>query len=187
MTVLNTNVISEAAKPDPSAIVAGWMADQPDRDLFTTSITQAKLLFGIELVPQGRRRDLLQKAIVGILYEDLADQILPFGSASAPFYAEIATPATSRTAASRLSTLGKANQDPIQHRQREHRTIHTIQQPAMTGQQCPAIFHTGSTLDRRFRQIPDLPGDIRRQRQQQRFTYPNSGNQSRQRQPSRDA
>ena len=65
------------------------MANQPERETFTTSITEAELLVGIELMPQGQRRDSLQLAAHGILYEDFGGRILPFDTAAAPFYAEI--------------------------------------------------------------------------------------------------
>jgi predicted nucleic acid-binding protein len=89
MTILDTNVISEALKPLYSPTVKGWLANQPSHGFFTTSVTQAEILFGIELMAPGKRRDSLLKAASVILYEFLAERILPFDTAAAPFYAEI--------------------------------------------------------------------------------------------------
>jgi toxin FitB len=63
MIVLDTNVISEVIKPDPSAEVTGWLARERTPNIFTTAITQAELLYGIELMPRGRRRSTLEAAI----------------------------------------------------------------------------------------------------------------------------
>ena len=63
MIVLDTNVVSEAIKPDPSRTVLNWFDIQPDASLFTTAISQAELLYGVELMPKGRRRSLLHDAL----------------------------------------------------------------------------------------------------------------------------
>src|ERR1700676_4064484 len=83
MIVLDTNILSEAVKPDPSAEVLNWLTLEPRSSLFTTAITQAELLYGIELMPKGRRRSALQAAITRLLTEILADRILPFDSYAA--------------------------------------------------------------------------------------------------------
>jgi toxin FitB len=90
MVVLDTNVISEVIKPDPSEKVTGWLARERPSNIFTTAITQAELLYGIELMPQGRRRSALKAAVVRILTEVLVDRILPFDSDAAQVYARIA-------------------------------------------------------------------------------------------------
>jgi len=57
MIVLDTNVLSELMRPAPSEAVQRWVAEQPVTNLFTTTITQAEILFGLALLPEGRRRD----------------------------------------------------------------------------------------------------------------------------------
>jgi hypothetical protein len=90
MIVLDTNVLSEAVKPDPSAKVLNWIALEPRSSLFTTAITQAELLYGMELMPLGRRRSTLQAAIARVFAEVLAERILPFDSGAAEAYSRIA-------------------------------------------------------------------------------------------------
>lgn len=90
MIVLDTNVLSEASRPHPSPTVLHWMRSQPLTMLFTTTITEAELLFGIALLPASRRRRLLEDAVSGILREDFAGRILPFDSAAAREFADIA-------------------------------------------------------------------------------------------------
>jgi toxin FitB len=90
MIVLDTNVLSEALRRDPSAEVLGWLAVERRSNLFTTAITQAELLYGIERMPKGRRRSALQAEIIKIFEEDFADRILPFDSDAAEVFARIA-------------------------------------------------------------------------------------------------
>jgi predicted nucleic acid-binding protein len=88
--ILDTNVLSEASRPDPSMKVLDWMRSEPLAALFTTTITEAELLFGIALLPPGRRRRLLESVVAGILEEDFTGRILPFDSAAAREFALIA-------------------------------------------------------------------------------------------------
>jgi hypothetical protein len=88
MTILDTNVVSEMMRFEPSAIVDGWMAAQPAGELLITSITRAEILYGIEVMPHGKRRESLEQA-AGRLYETFEGRILPFDSDAAPYYAEI--------------------------------------------------------------------------------------------------
>ena len=90
MIVLDTNVLSETLRPLPSVKVLEWMRSEPASALFTTSITEAELLYGIALLPAGRRRQSLEAAVELILSEDLARRILPFDSAAAREFAGIA-------------------------------------------------------------------------------------------------
>jgi toxin FitB len=90
MIVLDTNVISEAWRPEPSPKVREWMRAQPLASLFTTTITEAELLFGIAVLPEGRRRSALSFVVEATLAEELVGRILPFDSAAAREYADIA-------------------------------------------------------------------------------------------------
>jgi len=91
MIVLDTNVLSEAMKPTPAAKVMRWLASQPSSRLFTTTITQAEMLYGLALMPKGKRRSALESAIVAMFTEDFAGRILPFDSDAARMFAEIAS------------------------------------------------------------------------------------------------
>jgi toxin FitB len=90
MIVLDTNVLSEVITPEPSAAVLAWMLREPPSNLYTTSISQAELLYGVELLPKGRRRSALHAAVVKMLAEDFMDRILPFDSNAAEDYSRIA-------------------------------------------------------------------------------------------------
>jgi predicted nucleic acid-binding protein len=90
MIILDTNVLSEALRPAPSAKVLEWMRAEPSSALFTTAITEAELLYGIALLPGGRRRQSLEAIVDVIFTEDLAGRVLPFDSAAAHEFAGIA-------------------------------------------------------------------------------------------------
>jgi predicted nucleic acid-binding protein len=90
MIVLDTNVLSEAIALEPSARVLAWILREESSTFYTTSISQAELLYGVELMAQGRRRQALHAAIKRMLAEDFADRILPFDSDAAEAYSRIA-------------------------------------------------------------------------------------------------
>ena len=90
MIVLDTNVLSEPLRPSPSTKVLDWMRSQPNTVLFTTTITEAELLYGIALLPRGKRRDLLKSVVERMFAVHLAGRILPFDGAAARDYADIA-------------------------------------------------------------------------------------------------
>jgi predicted nucleic acid-binding protein len=59
MIVVDTNVLSELMKPVPDPEVLAWFDTRSAADLYTTTVTQAEILLGLELLPRGKRRDSL--------------------------------------------------------------------------------------------------------------------------------
>lgn len=57
--LLDTNIISNVAKPTPSERLLTWMAEQNDEDLFIASLTVAEIRRGILEKSAGKRRDRL--------------------------------------------------------------------------------------------------------------------------------
>jgi predicted nucleic acid-binding protein len=90
MIILDTNVVSEIMRPAPSAQVLRWLARQPASSLFLTTITQAEILYGLELLPKGRRRRALESAVDAMFEEDFAGRMLPFDSDAARIFPKIA-------------------------------------------------------------------------------------------------
>jgi toxin FitB len=89
MIVVDTNVLSEGMMPVPSRNVIRWMAAHPASVLFTTTITVGEMLFGLELVPVGRRRVALQQAIRAMFDVEFAGRILAFDMDAARAFADI--------------------------------------------------------------------------------------------------
>ncbi len=88
MIVLDTNVLSELARPEPNAAVLSWVASQRRAELCTTAISEAELAYGLALLPKGRRRDALAQATARLLGEGLGGRVLPFDRAAAAAYGE---------------------------------------------------------------------------------------------------
>jgi len=89
MVVLDTNVLSELLRPTPNTQVTQWIEKQPRSQLFTTAVTKAEILYGVNLLPKGQRHQTLMQAALAIFDEDLAERVLAFDSDAADLYAEI--------------------------------------------------------------------------------------------------
>ena len=98
MIVLDTNVVSEGTKPVPSETVMNWLAAQIPSEVFVTVVTVAEVLYGVEAVPHGKRRNLLFAAADRMFAQDFAGRVLPFDEDAARAYATIVA---SRNAAGR--------------------------------------------------------------------------------------
>jgi toxin FitB len=90
MIVLDTNVLSETLRPKPAASVSRWMRVQPSTTVFTTTICEAEIFYGLALMPAGRQRAALEQVVADIFEIEFSDRILPFDSAAARAFAEIA-------------------------------------------------------------------------------------------------
>ena len=90
MIILDTNVISELMRPEPSSVVTAWVAKRPVQELFTTSITEAEIFYGIELLTKGKRREALRAAAEAMFAEDFRGRIFAFGSEAARAFSKIA-------------------------------------------------------------------------------------------------
>ena len=102
MIILDTNVLSELMRPTPSPRVVAWVAKQPATELFTTSVTEAEIFYGLELRTRGKRREGLLAAAEAMFAEDLAGRVLGFDGEAARAFSKIAA---------RRRALGK----PISH------------------------------------------------------------------------
>lgn len=91
MIVLDTNVLSELMKPQCSEAVEGWIKAQSRSSLFTTTITQAEVLYGIAILPKGSRKQRLYEISAALFQEDFADRILSFNQNAAKQFAAISS------------------------------------------------------------------------------------------------
>lgn len=92
MIVLDTNVVSEAMKPEPHPAVRAWLNSQATETLYLSSVTIAELLFGIGALPLGKRKDMLALTLDGLM-RLFRDRVLPLDIDAARFYAELAVTA----------------------------------------------------------------------------------------------
>ena len=89
MIVLDTNVISELTRPQPSKDVLAWADSVHGPNVATTAITAAELLYGIARLPDGKKKDQLREAIKQLLDVDFAGRVHPFDRDAASCYAII--------------------------------------------------------------------------------------------------
>ncbi|MBF0356439.1 MAG: type II toxin-antitoxin system VapC family toxin [Alphaproteobacteria bacterium] len=78
MIILDTNVLSAVMRRDADPIIVAWLDRQPSESLWITTITIFEIRFGLELLPDGRRRVELEKAFAEALEADFQRRILPF-------------------------------------------------------------------------------------------------------------
>jgi len=91
MLILDTNVLSETMLPEPSVRVLTWWSQQKQRgELYVTTVTVAELLYGIELLPKGKRHAKLLAEVEAMFTEDFAGRILSFDEDAARAFPTIA-------------------------------------------------------------------------------------------------
>jgi len=90
LIILDTNVVSELARPVPDARVLEWLGAQPPGDVFLSAVTEAELRYGVAILPEGRRRNELAVALDNFIGGEFAGRALPFDSFAAQAYATIA-------------------------------------------------------------------------------------------------
>ena len=88
MIVLDTNVVSEAMRPEADPRVIDWLNAQNLRTLHLTSISLAELAFGIAALPDGRRKTDLRMRLTMTKERVFGDRILVFDRNAAEEYAE---------------------------------------------------------------------------------------------------
>ncbi len=83
MIVLDTNVISEIMQPRPEEGVIRWLDEQPFQSIWTTSITVFEIRFGLETMPEGKRRVGLVDKFENWLEQVLQGRIVGYDEAGA--------------------------------------------------------------------------------------------------------
>jgi predicted nucleic acid-binding protein len=86
--VADTNVVSELMRVEPSPATRAWVLAQGHHELRITAITVAEILYGIERLPNGKRKATLRQAAVEV-FGRFTEDVLPFDAAAATVYPEI--------------------------------------------------------------------------------------------------
>jgi len=89
MVVIDTNIVSELMRAEPSAEVLSWMDNRPSRELFVTAVTEAEIRTGIAVLPEGKRRRGLARGCERAFDSLFAGRVLPFDRDAARANAEI--------------------------------------------------------------------------------------------------
>jgi predicted nucleic acid-binding protein len=89
MIILDTNIISEFMTSPPSNAVLTWLNKQPVTSLYVTSVTIAEITYGLNVMPEGKRRRSLYdrfKLFVNLAFEQ---RILSFDENAAYIYSDL--------------------------------------------------------------------------------------------------
>lgn len=87
--LLDTNVISELMRVQPDPGVVAWLNARAADDLWICAVTVAEIQLGVALLPDGRKRERVARAVEAMLDEDFRDRCLPFDVRAASMYAMI--------------------------------------------------------------------------------------------------
>lgn len=88
MIIVDTNVLSELMRPNPSDRVRAWVDDQRPSSVYTTAITVAEILYGIERLPDGKRKEGFTAA-ASDLFTVFRDRVLAFDDRASRNHASI--------------------------------------------------------------------------------------------------
>jgi predicted nucleic acid-binding protein len=89
--LLDTNIISNATRPNPSPALLAWMAEKTDNDLFISALTIAEIQRGLLEKPTGKRRALLEAWFSGPEGPQalFTGRVLPFDEKAALIWARL--------------------------------------------------------------------------------------------------
>lgn len=90
MIVLDTNVVSEFAKPEAlrNARVGQWVDRVSPHELWITAVSVAEMKTGIEMMPDGKRRDDIRERVRRAI-DLFAGSCLPFDAMCASEYGRL--------------------------------------------------------------------------------------------------
>jgi predicted nucleic acid-binding protein len=89
MFLLDTCVVSEGMRQVPDPDVDIWLRKQRNDELFISAMTAGELLFGIETLPTGRRRRVLESWYAATVSVGFDGRILPFDFVASEFWARL--------------------------------------------------------------------------------------------------
>lgn len=89
MIVLDTNVIAELMRPRPEPKVLAWADRLAPATVGITTMSEAEILHGIARLPEGRRREELQRCWDALLPALFSERVLAFDREAAHWYAQL--------------------------------------------------------------------------------------------------
>jgi predicted nucleic acid-binding protein len=89
MIIFDTNVVSEVLRPVPEPKVLLWLRSVARREIWTCTIVLAELFSGVDLMPAGKRQQVLRESMDRLVPELFRGQILLFDLPAARAYGTI--------------------------------------------------------------------------------------------------
>ena len=87
--LLDTNVISELMRPEPSPAVLAWIDGTGVEGLALSAVSQWEIRYGLALLPEGKRRDDLARRFDGLVADLFGAGVYDLTSAAAERCASI--------------------------------------------------------------------------------------------------
>jgi hypothetical protein len=91
MILLDTNVVSEMMRPVADPSVLRWLSMCSADDLYCNAVVVAEIFYGVELLPDGKRKKDLLAGAERLFKVVLGGRILPFDEQAARQFSKIAT------------------------------------------------------------------------------------------------
>jgi len=91
MIILDTNVVSALMQQQPDPQVVDWLDRQPSESIWISAVTLFEGRYGLALLPDGRRKTLLQESFEALIVQDLQSRIAHFDVTAANQAAELAS------------------------------------------------------------------------------------------------
>ncbi len=82
MIILDTNVISEVMRPQPSTAVVRWLDQQAWTSVWTTAVTVFEIESGLKVMPLGKRRETYAAGFRELI-DRIEGRIAPFDTDAA--------------------------------------------------------------------------------------------------------
>ena len=89
MMLLDTNILSEMMRPKPDKGVISWLNQQNSQHLFICSISIAEISYGLYILPEGRRKQLLQQRFELFIRKAFQFRLLDFNEQAASIYGNV--------------------------------------------------------------------------------------------------
>ena len=89
MILLDTNVVSEVMRTDGEQCVLDWLDQQPGSSVWITSITLMEIRYGLESMPQGRKREEITESFELFLSKAIEERIAAFDGEAARYAANL--------------------------------------------------------------------------------------------------
>jgi hypothetical protein len=96
MILLDTNVVSEMMRPIADPAFLRWLSKCSGGDLYCSAIVVAEIFYGVELLPDGKRKSDLLAGAERLFKVVLGGRILPFDEQAARQFSRIASGRRSR-------------------------------------------------------------------------------------------
>jgi len=83
MIILDTNVVSALMRIVPETTLLDWLDRQPSSSIWTTSLTVMEIRYGFQILPAGRRRELITQTFETVLESKIEGRIAHFDTDAA--------------------------------------------------------------------------------------------------------